>query len=147
MLQLLKQHPNLYDQKHIFYQDKRARSESLAQILTLLRAKVPNLTVEDIRVKYGALRSHYLALNRRIASETGCAKLQFPYWYEHMDFMRPHLRGVRQRDGDEATAQSVVVGSGKRFKQDENLVALDTILGAKENNAVSTYHRAPKISK
>nr|XP_017018016.1 uncharacterized protein LOC108071707 isoform X3 [Drosophila kikkawai] len=132
LLQLLKQHPNIYDQGHIFYLDKKARDESMAKILTPLQAKLPNLTVEDIKVKYGALRSHYVLLSRQIASETGAGKhMKVPYWYNHMDFLRTHLNGAGHRNGDESTDQSV----GKRLRLDKNLMALDSILGARENNA------------
>ncbi|KAH8342614.1 hypothetical protein KR067_002827, partial [Drosophila pandora] len=94
----------------------------------------PHLTVEDIKIKYGALRSHFLALNRRNASDMPAgSKLQLPYWYEHMEFLRPHIRGIRMRVDEGGGGHPG--GSAKKFKQDDHLEALDSILGTKENNA------------
>ncbi|KAH8409161.1 hypothetical protein KR009_009549, partial [Drosophila setifemur] len=93
----------------------------------------PLLTVEDVKIKFGSIRSHFVLLNRRMAHEVG-VKLQYPYWYEHMEFLRPHLKKMRLVRAEEGGGPASSQGH-KRFKQDEHLQALDSILGTKENSA------------
>ncbi|XP_017155863.1 uncharacterized protein LOC108164557 [Drosophila miranda] len=123
LLILFKRHRNLYDPTDPDYNKKGRRSFALARILLSLRQAMPQLTEEDVVNKFGSIRRKYSALALRI-NEPG---VQLPYWYQFMEFYKPHLKNWRHKESPPFTAVSVA----KRPKPDtdEHLAALDAILG------------------
>ncbi|XP_022211746.2 uncharacterized protein LOC111067032 [Drosophila obscura] len=122
LLTLFKRHRNLYDPTDPEYNHRGRRSFALARILLALRPAMPQLSEEDVLNKFGSIRRRYSALTQRI-NEPG---LQLPYWYQLMEFFRPHLRNGSQA----ASAHIATVSVAKRHKpiKDEHLEALDAIL-------------------
>lgn len=61
-------HPVLYNTKLATYKNKHARSEALQNIIEVLKEIRPSTSANEIKNKFGALRSNFLSEHRKYVS-------------------------------------------------------------------------------
>ncbi|XP_055844803.1 uncharacterized protein LOC129911143 isoform X1 [Episyrphus balteatus] len=92
----------LYNSRHTWYHNKKARHGALSTICKKLKVYYPNITVHDVKVKINYLRSQYCREKQRLemlANESITDEIYHPitvYWYDKLAFLDDYIK-MRKR--------------------------------------------------
>ncbi|KAI8115983.1 hypothetical protein FF38_01498 [Lucilia cuprina] len=98
LINLWQEYPCLYNPRNQLYHNKHSRNEALEKITKNLQELIPDIKVNDVKVKISYLRSQYAREIQKqkefTRSGMGTDEVYVPsvYWYDELKFLREYIK-------------------------------------------------------